>query len=160
MCKWINLFCVALCVEFAGCSQPITEVAETQATATDHTVEGHGHGAGPHDGTVADWGGGKYHVELTVSHDDKQATVYILGSDEKTAVAIEASDIQLSIQDPRMQVALQAVPQEGAPEDRASRFVGNHEILAVVQEYAGTISGVVDGTPYSGDFEEIADDHE
>ena len=31
-----------------------------------------------------------------------------------------------------------------------------HESLGVVQEYEGTISGVVDETPYSGDFKEEA----
>jgi hypothetical protein len=32
------------------------------------------HGAGPHEGAVADWGGGKFHVEFTVDHDKKEAT--------------------------------------------------------------------------------------
>ncbi|MCH8841016.1 MAG: hypothetical protein IH831_10180 [Planctomycetes bacterium] len=120
--------------------------------ADDH---GHfGHGAGPHDGTLADWGGGKYHVEFTVDHGKQEATVFILGDDEKTPSPIKAEEIQLSIIDPVMQVTLKAVPQEGDPEGSASRFVGNHESLGVVQEYAGTITGVVDGTPYSGDFKE------
>jgi hypothetical protein len=114
----------------------------------------HTHGAGPHGGTVADWGGGKYHVEFTVDHDKQEATVYVLGDDEKTASPIKAEEIQLSIKDPMMQVTLKAVPQDGDPEGSASGFVGNHESLGVVQEYAGTITGVVDGTPYSGDFKE------
>lgn len=114
----------------------------------------HGHGTGPHDGTLADWGGGKYHVEFTVDHDKQEATVYILGGDEKTASPIKAEEIQLSIKDPVMQVTLKAAPQEGDPAGSASRFVGNHESLGVVQEYVGTISGVVDDTPYSGDFKE------
>ena len=67
---------------------------------------------------------------------------------------IKAEEIQLSIKDPAMQVTLKAMAQEGDPEGSASRFVGNHESLGVVQEYAGTITGVVDGTPYSGDFKE------
>lgn len=126
----------------------------------DHNVAGHGHGAGPHDGTVADWGGGKYHVEFTVDHDKQEGTVYILGSDEKSPVAIDAESIDLSINDPVMQVTLAAAPQDSDPTGKASRFIGNHEKLGVVQEYAGTISGVVDGTPYSGDFkEEPHDDH-
>src|SRR4051794_15154853 len=68
--------------------------------------EGHEHGTGPHGGTVADWGGGKYHVEFTVDHPKKEATVYILGSDEKTPVPIKAKDDQLllSIKEPAFQV--------------------------------------------------------
>ncbi|TWU04585.1 hypothetical protein [Stieleria varia] len=130
--------------------------------AEGHGTEGHGtegHGTGPHDGTVADWGGGKYHVEFTVDHDKQEGTVYILGADEKSPVPIDAESIDLSISDPVMQVTLMASPQDGDPEGKASRFVGNHEKLGVVQEYAGTIAGVIDGTPYSGDFKEVAHGH-
>src|SRR3954467_12372621 len=41
------------------------------------------HGGGPRGGAVADWGGGQYHVEFTVDHPKQEATVYILGGDEK-----------------------------------------------------------------------------
>jgi hypothetical protein len=120
---------------------------------------GHAHGAGPHDGTLADWGGGKYHVEFTVSHPDKQATVYILGDDEKTATPIKATEIKLVIASPAIDAVLKAMPQEGDPEGTSSRFVGTHDNLGIVQEYAGTISGEVDGTPYSGDFKEEPHGH-
>ncbi len=128
--------------------------------AAGDSGHGHSHGAGPHDGTLADWGGGKYHVEFTVDHDKQEATVYILGGDEKSPAAIAAEEIELSIVDPAMQVTLKAAPVEGDPEGSASRFIGNHEKLGVVQEYAGTISGVVEDTPYSGDFKEEAHAHE
>ena len=127
--------------------------------AHDHSVEGHAHGAGPHDGIIADWGGGKYHVELTVDHDSQTATVYVLGTDEKTATPIKVESIELSIVEPEMQVILSAQPQDGDPEGTSSRFVGTNEKLGVVQEYAGTMTGVIEGTPYSGDFKEEAHDH-
>jgi len=125
----------------------------------DHSEEGHAHGAGPHDGTVADWGGGKFHVEFTVDHDKQEATVYILGGDEKTLSPIDAQEITLTIKEPSLTTTLQASPQEGDPEGKASRFVGNHDGLGVVREYEGSISGVVEGTPYSGSFVEVAHDH-
>jgi len=146
-----------------GCKQETTTMTpptKTTSSADDHghahTADGgHGdHGAGPHDGTVADWGGGKYHVEFIVDHSKQEGTVYILGSDEKSPVPIATESIELSILDPVMQVSLKAVPQEGDKPGTASRFVGKHEKLGVVQEYAGTISGLIDGTPYSGDFKE------
>ncbi len=151
----------------AGCGEPPqTATSGTQGNsqqpvkdADDHS----GHAAGPHDRTLADWGGGKYHVEFTVDHDKQEGTVYVLGDDEQTPSPINAEEIQLSISDPLMQVVLKAMPQADDPEGSASRYVGNHESLGVVQEYAGTISGVVDGTPYSGDFKEEphgAHDHE
>lgn len=116
----------------------------------------HGHGAGPHDGTLADWGGGKYHVEFTVDHDKQEATVYVLGDDEKTATPIKAADgkLLLTIKEPSFQIELTAMPLEGESEGTASRFVGKHEKLGVVQEFAGTISGEIEGTPYVGDFKE------
>ena len=154
------------CFGFAGCQKPAEPIVSdaTQTTdahdhddhAHDHSVEGHAHGAGPHDGTIADWGGGKYHVEFTVDHDKQQATVYVLGGDEKTPSPIDAESIELSIKSPEMLVTLNAAPQENDPPGKASRFIGTHERLGVVQEYEGTMTGVVEGTPYSGDFKEEA----
>jgi hypothetical protein len=116
----------------------------------------HAHGAGPHGGTVADWGGGQYHVEFTVDHPKQEAAVYILGSDEKTPAPVKAKDDQLllTIKEPPFQLVLKAVPQKGDPEGKSSRFAGKHERLGKEQEFAGTISGEVDGTPYVGDFRE------
>ena len=158
--KLTSLFAIGSLAVLVGCgSSPPppssgTPAAPSEAAshADDHALSGHG--AGPHDGTLADWGGGKFHVEFTVDHDKQEATVYILGDDEKTPSPIKAEEIQLSISDPVMQVALKAAPQTGDPEGFASRFVGNHERLSVVQEYAGTITGLVEDTPYSGDFKE------
>ncbi|WP_236620944.1 hypothetical protein [Rhodopirellula sallentina] len=151
-----------------GCSQktPVNErpaqidnLQSSVDNSHDHSVAGHAHGAGPHDGTIVDWGGGKYHVEFTVDHDKQEGTAYILGPDEKTPTPITAEEIQLAITDPAMEVTLKAAPQEGDPEGSASRYIGNHEKLGVVQEYAGTITGLIDDTPYSGDFAEVAHDH-
>lgn len=151
--------------ETASTPTPPAETADehghdhADGEAHDHSVAGHGHGAGPHDGVVADWGGGKYHVEFTVDHDKTEATVYVLGGDEKTPAPIDAESIELSIVDPEMVVTLAAAPQDDDPEGKASRFIGTHEKLGVVQEYEGTMTGVIDGTPYSGDFKEEAHDH-
>ncbi len=49
---------------------------------------------------------------------------------------------------------LHPAPQKGDAEGTSSAFVGKHENLGIVQEYAGTITGEVDGTPYTGDFKE------
>jgi hypothetical protein len=167
-----TLFVAASVFSFVGCKEGgttitptpkasiITEDTHVDADGIEHAAHG-AHGAGPHDGTVADWGGGKYHVEFTVDHDQQEGTVYILGADEKSPVPIDAESIDLSITDPVMQVTLKAAPQDSDPAGKSSRFVGNHEKLGVVQEYAGTIVGVIDGTPFSGDFnEEAHGDHD
>jgi len=113
-----------------------------------------GHGAGPHEGTLIDWGGGKYHVEFTVDHAKKESTVYILGSDEKSPSPIKAQTIHLTINDPMTELDLAAQPLEGEAEGLSSRFVGTHDTLGIVKEFAGTISGEIEGTPYTGDFKE------
>lgn len=171
--QWFSLGCLAMA---CGCGPSGSQPKESDPVAVvneadhghgddahshdhgdhDHSVAGHSHGAGPHDGTIVDWGGGKFHVEFTVDHEKQQATVYILGTDEKTPVPISTESIEVSISEPEMLITLQASPQESEPQGQASRFVGSDEKLGTVKEYAGTITGLIDGTPYSGDFKEEA----
>ena len=141
-----------------GCNSEKKPAATPGSTAAP-AATGHahaGHGAGPHEGTVADWGGGKYHVEFTVDHGKQETVVYVLGGDEKTPAPVKAKDglLLLSIKQPVFQVELKADPQAGETGGASSRYVGKNEKLGVVQEFAGTISGEIDGTPYAGDFKE------
>lgn len=170
MMTFAALFTITL--GLSGCSQPMSPPpapATKPATGVarhdhghDHAHGDHEHGAGPHGGTLADWGGGKYHVEFMVDHDAKQATVYLLGVDEKTPAPVAMADgkLLLTIREPAFQIELAARPLDGETDATASRYVGGHDSLGIVREFAGTISGVVDGTPYAGDFEEHAHAHE
>jgi hypothetical protein len=146
----ISLACAAL---LAGCGRepdPAPPASSAAAMpATDH------HGNAPHGGTVADWGGGAYHVEFTVDHDKKEATVYVLGSDGQSPAPINAETIQLTINDPKTEMELVAKPLEGEAEGTSSRFIGTHDTIGMVKEFAGTISGMLDGDPYVGDFKEL-----
>jgi len=145
----------------AGCGQPGTKKSgdkiakNTDKAATDKVADDdHDHGEGPHGGVVADWGGGKYHIEFTVNHDKQEATVYILAADAKKPVPIKTDKLLLTIKEPAFQTDLKAAPQESDPKGAASRFVGKHEKLGIEREFAGTVSGEIDGTPYAGDFKE------
>lgn len=142
----------------AGCRE--TPVPEPSQPAPAAASGGHSHGAGPHGGTVADWGGGAYHVEFTVDHDKQEATVYILSSDGETDAPIKAETLTLSIDEPAFQVKLAAHPQDGESNGASSRFVGEHESLGVVREFSGSITGEIDGTPYAADFAEVAGEGE
>jgi hypothetical protein len=166
MKRWMSLLSLSgLLMIAVGCKDDAPEPAPAptggNATAPDdaksagETAE-HSHGAGPHGGAIADWGGGAYHVEFTVDHDAKEATVYVLGSDGATPAPIKAATIALSINEPATDVELKAKPMEGEAEGTSSRFVGQHETIGKVQEFAGTISGEIDGTPYVGEFAEVA----
>lgn len=135
-----------------GCSQQPTP---TPPASSGPAADAHpAHGAGPHGGAVTDWGGGAYHVEFTVDHDKKEATVYIVGSDEKTPAPIKADKIHLTISEPLTELDLTAMPLEGEAAGTSSRFVGTHDTIGIVREFAGTISGEIEGTPYTGDFKE------
>lgn len=147
-----------LCVFAAGCrdrdDQPVTDQGAAPAPVSDAGQDEHSHGEGPHGGVIVDWGGGAYHVEFTVDHEKQEATVYVLDSDAESPASIDAEMLLLSIRQPAFQVELMPVPLDGEAEGTSSRFVGQHEQLGLVQEFAGTISGDVNGTPYAGDFEE------
>jgi hypothetical protein len=145
----------ALLLFVLGCSQQTPPVPAPMPSASSApAAEKHAHGAGPHGGTITDWGGGAYHVEFTVDHDKKEATVYILGGDEKTAAPIKAQSIHLTINDPMTELDLAAKPLEGEAGGASSRFVGTHDNLGIVREFAGAITGEIEGTPYTGDFKE------
>lgn len=155
---------LASAIYSVGCSQaPAPPQAPPKAAAVkasdhghSHDDDHHSHGAGPHDGTLADWGGGKYHVEFTVDHDKKEAVIYVLGSDEKTAAPVKIADgkLLLTIREPAFQVELAARPLAGESDGKSSCYGGTHESLGIAREFAGTISGEVDGTPFAGEFAE------
>lgn len=95
-------FACGLFVLAAGCSEetadkPAANNSNQTATTPQGGSEGHSHGKGPHGGAVADWGGGAYHVEFMVNHQTQEATVYVLGSDAKTAAPIKSDKLLLSI---------------------------------------------------------------
>jgi hypothetical protein len=160
--QWFGSFLMTLAVlVLAGCGQPGAKKSGDKTAknmdkaATDNVAhEDHDHGEGPHGGAVADWGGGKYHIEFTVNHDKQEATVYVLGADAKKSVPIKTEKLLLTIKEPAFQTDLKAAPQENEPKGTASRFVGKHEKLGIEREFAGTVSGEIDGTPYAGDFKE------
>ena len=163
--------CLAATFPILGCTEspvpttppPTTTTTTTQTAPPDDPAEHaheHSHGDAPHGGTLADWGGGKLHVEFTVDHDKKETVVYVLGEDAKTAHPIKAdSKLQLVIDEPATTIDLMAQPDTGDAEGTASRFVGQHESLGTVREFSGVITGEVDGTPYTGKFKEEPHDH-
>jgi hypothetical protein len=135
-----------------------TSMAEAVSESKEDS-QGHSHGSGPHDGAVADWGGGEYHVEFIVDHDAKKATVYVLGSDGKSAAPIKADSVNLIIDEPSTEMTLKAEPLEGETDGMSSRFSGEHDSIGIVREFSGTIRGEVDGMPFVGEFAEVAHDH-
>ena len=81
------IFATLLLLVFAGC--PHANHSE-KPVHDDHGHEHHHHG--PHNGHVMEIGGEEYHAEWT--HDESgKVTFYILDSDAKKEVPIEADEI-------------------------------------------------------------------
>ena len=77
----------------------------------------------------------------------------------KDAAPIAVEKLQLSIKEPAFQVDLVADPQASDPKGKCSRFSATHDNFGKEQEFEGSVSGVIDGKPRSGDFKEEPDHH-
>ena len=157
--KLLSLSALVFALAVVGCGP---QGGSTPKTSDDKKTDkgakkddDHDHGDGPHGGTIIEFG--KIHAEFTVNHKTQEATVYILDGDAKKAEPILTDKLLLSIKNPQFQVDLKAVPTDGEPKGKSSRFVGKHEKLGVEQEFEGTVSGEIDGKPYLGDFKEKPD---
>ena len=159
MKSFLNLLTAGMFLAaLVGCL-PSPSATKNPGTKAGGGHDDHDHGAGPHGGTIGEWGGGKYHIEFTVDHDKKESAVFILKEDAKSAAPIKAEKILLTIKEPAFQVELVAQPLDGETDGVSSRFVGKHDSLGKVQEFAGSITGEIEGTPYAGDFKETAEGH-
>jgi hypothetical protein len=151
---------LAACLVLAGCSnRPAGSAPQSVAKAKDKGAAGkpagHDHAdEGPHGGDLAQWGDEEYHLEFTVDHAQRQATVYVYDGNVKRATPIPVQALALTLKRPAVTMSLEARPQDGDPAGTASRFVGTHAALAKDQEFEGAISGQVGGKPYSGDFKQ------
>lgn len=139
-----------------GCNSSTTPTkGGTKAAKDDKAAkhDDHGHGTeGPHGGTLIEFG--PIHAEFTVDHKTKEATIYILGEDAKTAHPIAVDKLLLSIKSPQFQADAMSSQQTADPKGKSSRFVAKHDNFGKEQEFEGTLSGVIEGKPYAGDFKE------
>ncbi len=138
----------------AAATKPVIKIAAATKSTTMHD---HSHDVGPHKGTIFDFG--KYHAEFTVDHGKQEVVIYILGDDMDTPVPVVAEKLSLTIKEPAFTVELKPNPDAKDPAGKSSRFSVKHEKFGKEQEFAGTVAGVVDGKPASGDFKE-EDEHD
>jgi len=143
-----------------GCSKSNTKPAasDSKGAANGPAVVEHAHGSGPNGGVIMDLG--SHHAEFTVDHGKKEVTVLILGDDEKTPAPIAATGFVLNIKEtktaegkvvPPMTVTVQPVD---AKDGKAAKFVGTDPGIGNVADFAGTLSGEIDGKPAMGEFKE------
>ena len=162
--KMLGLGLLVLSLAVAGCTNQNAKSTAGKGkdgkavTKNGAESEEHPHGQGPNGGVVFDLG--KFHAEFTVDHGKKEATVLILGADEKTPKAVAAKDLTLTIKEtktkegkavPAMTVKL--LPQ-GEVGGKASKFVGSDPGIGNVADFEGTVIGEIDGQPSEGEFKE------
>ena len=122
------------------------------------TSSEHAHGTGPNGGVVFDLG--SHHAEFTVDHGKKECTVVVLGDDENTPAAIAASELILNTNETKTAAGTVVQPMTitmkpaDAADGKATRFVGSDPGLSNVADFAGTVSGEVEGKPSLGEFKE------
>jgi hypothetical protein len=150
-------------VGLAGCNGEAKQAPKAEGVhhaegGDDHGHE-HGHAEeGPHHGHLIELGNEEYHAELT--HDDatKTVTIYLLGKDAATAVAIADAEVVLNLVSAGkpLQVKLAATPQEIDPAGQASRFtIVDEAVLEALKapETTGRLNVTIAETPYIGEIE-------
>ena len=142
----------------SGCGPAAPPVVKPDS-AHDHPE------VGPHKGHLIELGAGEYHGELT--HDDatKTVTIYLLGPDATTAIAIPDAEITLNlvVAGEPMQVKLAAAKQEGDADGKASKFtIVDEKVLEALEapKTAGQLVVTIDGKQVSGPVAHDAHGHE
>ena len=145
----------------AGCYKPSDTkpvVADTKGAQSGGAAAEHTHGTGPNGGVVFDLG--SHHAEFTVDHGQRECTIVILGDDEKTPTAVAATEFILNIKETKTKEGKLVSPMTitmlpaNAIGGNASTFVGTDPGIGNVADFAGTVSGEIDGKPAQGEFKE------
>lgn len=163
----------AATVMFAGCGQQTPQNegngGGAGATATSPSENEHEHehpSEGPHHGSLIELGKEEYHGELVHDEESGKVTIYILDSAATKAVPIEAAEITVNVvhDGKPQQFPLAAVPDEGDPQGKSSRFVSEDQALGTgldVEAAEARLTLQIDGKSYSGKIshEHGAHDH-
>lgn len=154
-----SLLVAALLV--SGCSRPSDSTPATvNANGANEAapVAEHAHGTGPNGGVVFDLG--SHHAEFTVNHGKHECTILVLGDDEKSPTAVAATEFILNIQETKTADGTVVAPMTvtmmpmNATDGKSATFVGSDPGIGNVADFAGTVSGEIDGKPAMGEFQE------
>lgn len=145
----------------AGCSsssKPEAPAENAKSESAEAPVVEHTHGSGPNGGVVFDLG--SHHAEFTVDHGKQQCTILVLGDDEKTPAPIGATEFVLNIQETKTGDGTVVAPMTvtmtpvDAVDGKAATFIGTDPGIGNVADFAGTVSGEIEGKPALGEFKE------
>ena len=155
----------------SGCGGAAAPSGSSTAEGEHSEGDGHAHAegehahVGPHEGDIIELGNEEYHAELVHDHDAESISIYLLGKDVKTPVAIGDAEITLNLSagGQPMQVVLTADPQDGDGEGMASKFsvVDAAAIDAIeAEDTTGRLNVTIEDKPYIGKFAHSHDDGE
>lgn len=146
---------LAAALALTGCDKK-AEPSKAEPRKGGH--ETHAHGKGPHGGVIFDLG--KVHGEFDVDHDKKEAVLYILGGDEKTAKAVDAKEMTVTTKETKTKegkvvppITVKLLPKD-LKDGKATTFAGTDPGLGNVAEFEGTVTAEIDGKPAEGEFKE------
>jgi hypothetical protein len=151
--NWLSLpSMVAVALIVAGCGSSNPAPPKAGEAHHDHPSEG------PHKGHLIELGAEEFHAELT--HDDasKTVTIYLLGSDAKTAAMSSDPELALNLMvggEP-LQAKLTASPLEGEAVDKCSRYtLVDEKVLEALEnpKTTGRLNVNIAGKSYTGKVE-------
>lgn len=157
------LFAIALCLCFAGCSEPENTTDLDPSLPPDmvaETTESHAHPEhGPHEGELIELGMEDYHAEMV--HGADGISIYLLDSAATTTVPIASDKLVISLKhDGAVKTFdLAATPEAADPDGQSCRFVSaDAELHQWLDDGAvGAITVEIDGKSFTG---RVAHDHE
>jgi hypothetical protein len=137
-----------LSLSMIGCGGPQPSgTRPAQSAHVDH------HDEGPHGGTLIEFGNEEYHAELVHDEAARTVTVYVLGGDAKTSVAIAVPELTINLthdgQAEQFKLAASADAKD-AP-GKSSRFVSSDAELVADLDHEGVkaeLAVTIDGKPY------------
>lgn len=153
----------SLLLVFTGCGSSDGPVVITDGPPDVSVGGGHSHAnTGPRGGAIIELGSENYHAELVDDTAANSVTIYLLGGDAKTAVAIPAEEITINIRhgEQAEQFKLKAMPTKDDPAGSSSRFgITDKHLTDDLHDETLKPQLVVeiDGKQYRG---EIAHDHD
>ncbi len=125
-----------------------------------HDDHDHDHGPAPHGGHLVHLGDHEYHGEVVFDAKENKVTVYILEHEVTKALPIDEKEITLNLMIDKKAApfTLKAVPLEGEPEGKSSRFelAGDPTISEHVkdaEDLEGALNVTIGGKPYTGKIE-------
>lgn len=137
---------------------------DTSHDAEHGHAHNHDHEHGPHDGELIELGEEEFHAEVVFDEEKHKLTLYLLGADAKTAVAVDAKELSLELpgKDAPVTHAMAAGPADA--DGKASQFeITSEELIEAFHndpKTVGKFKVTINGKEFAGEIKHSHDDHD